>query len=584
MANRDEIDQIKEKLNIVDVVREYVSELKHTGRNYFACCPFHSEKTPSFSVNEDMQRFKCFGCGESGDVINFIEKIEGIDFPRAIELSASRAGIELKKDFNPYQDKIGKEKKRLYEANQLVANYYHYILSEHKLGEMGREYARLRKFSKGAVTKFLIGFAPDGYENLKNYMVKKGYDLKELVKWSILVEKNGKVYDKFRKRLMFPIFSHVGDVIGFSGRVIDKDDIPKYLNSSETLVYKKSNVLYGLFQSKDDIRKSRTAILVEGNIDIPTAFRAGIHNVVAPMGTALTTQQLELIKRYADNLHFAFDSDEAGEKALIRGFEMAEKVGLNSRAINLGTYTDLDEFLNKDLKSAKDALESSSPVLESIIVRKIKKVDLSDAKSKSRFINEIVPLLGYVQDDVEKTHYVQLLAKMVEVDEDIIWKKSKSTSLIQKESVPSGDSSDRGINKSALSAEQEFIAFLLQYPDIDRGKYDLSVVGSEYLVRLFENFKNENDFKKAINQIDSEEDIDMLTNLYTRPLGEFESIHEVGQYLEKLYRRLEKNHLTNQLNTIQKQISKAEMDGSDISPLLTQQRDLLTKLKRVQTI
>jgi DNA primase len=577
MANRDEIDQIKERLNIVDVVREYVRELKHTGRNYFACCPFHSEKTPSFSVNEDIQRFKCFGCGVSGDVINFIEKIEGIDFPKAVEIAANRAGVEIKKESNPYLDKIGKEKKRLIEANQIVANYYHYILSEHKLGEKGREYARFRKFSKGAVAKFMIGYAPEGYENLKKYMVKKGYDPKELVKWSILVEKGGRIYDKFRKRLIFPIFNHVGDAIGFSGRVIDKEDIPKYLNSSETLAYKKSNVLYGLFQNKEEIRQSKSAIIVEGNIDIPTAYREGIRNVVAPMGTALTTQQLELIKRYADTVYYSFDSDGAGEKALVRAFEMSEKLGLASRAIDLGTYTDLDEYLNKDSKSAKISLENSLPVIESIISRKSKHIDLTDAKSKSGFIKEIVPLLEYVQDDVEKTHYVQSLARTVNVDESVVWeklsgdkkivKKTENTEVI--ENSPS----------ASLNSEEELIAFLLQYPELEDRGCNLVILESTEILRLYQHTQKYPTFNEAIANLSDESEKDILTNLYSRPLGEFESNHEVELYFDKLYKRLDRNHWSNELHRIQQEIKIQESTGADISALLKEQGEIVSKLK-----
>lgn len=576
MANRDEIDQIKDKLNIVDVVREYVHELKHAGRNYFARCPFHSEKTPSFSVNEDIQRFKCFGCGVSGDVINFIEKIEGIDFPKAVEMAAKRAGIELKREFNPYKDKLAEEKRKILEANRLVANFYHYILIEHKLGEKGREYARTRKFSKGAIKDFLIGYAPEGYENLKKYMLKKGYKTQDLVKWSLLVEKNGRIYDKFRKRLMFPIFNHVGDVIGFSGRVIDKEDIPKYLNSSETLVYKKSNVLYGLYQNKEEIRTSREAILVEGNIDVPTAYRFGIRKLIAPMGTALTTQQLELIKRYAEKIFFSFDSDSAGEKALIRGFEMAEKLGIESRAIDLGSYTDLDEYLNKNPEAAKKAVEESLPVIEHIIIRKSKEVDFNDAKSKAKFINEIVPLLQYVRDDIEKTHYVQLLAGTVNADEKVIWNKLGNAIVESADKLET----DNQITETVLnlSSEEELVAFLLQYPILNNDNIDLRVLADQNLINVYSQVTKFESVKDAIDKSNPEHQ-QLLSNLYTRPLGDFESEIEMKQYFEKLYKRLLKQSLSNKLNELQKSIQHKESLGEDVSALLKEQLEILRKIR-----
>lgn len=420
MSNRDQIEAIKESLDIVSVIQGYVPDLKKSGRNYFGRCPFHKEKTPSFSVNPELRLFKCFGCQEGGDVIKFLEKIEGLDFPKALELAAQKAGIILKKTYSPEDDELKKQKDRLLEANLLTAKYYNYLLLEHKIGLPGKEYAKRRKLNEKELKEFLIGYAPIGYENLKNFLLKRGFNLSELVSWGLLVSKNGRVYDKFRGRLMFSIFDHQGDIVGFSGRLISDESMgPKYLNSPETLVYKKSKILYGLFQAKDSIRKNGFVVLVEGNVDILSSHGAGVPNIVAPLGTALTIDQVKLMKRYADSIYFALDTDSAGQKALEKDLPLLEEQGIKAYILDLGDYKDVDELIVKGGDWEK-VLEKPNEVVPYFITSLKNKYDLDKAFERSEYIRKILGFISKTADPLLKNDYLQRLQDSAGIDMSVL--------------------------------------------------------------------------------------------------------------------------------------------------------------------
>jgi DNA primase len=461
MSDRDQIETIKERLDIVSVVQEYVPTLKKSGRNYFGICPFHQEKTPSFSVNSDLGLFKCFGCGEGGDVIKFIEKIEGLDFSHALENAAKRAGIELKRETNPQLKKLRLEKEKILEANKLAAQYYHYLLTEHKSGKTAREYSEKRKLTKVAISTYQLGFAPDGYENLKSFLVKRGYTLEKLVDWGLLVSKNGRVYDKFRNRLMFPIMDHQGDVVGFSGRSISSDDRgPKYLNSPETLVYNKSKTLYGLSQAKEFIRKQDFAVLVEGNIDIISSFQSGVKNIVAPLGTALTLDQLALLKRYCSRIYLSFDTDSAGQRALLKSLELAEKSGLQTLAVDIGKYKDVDELITSG-GDWGNTVTKAKPVIDYLLAVLASNYDLKDSKQKSVYAKQILAYISKVESDLEKADYLEKLSKKSQINREVLIEQLKHTA------IPQNNRLEEKISfKSVFQLDEEtyLLALLIQHP------------------------------------------------------------------------------------------------------------------------
>jgi DNA primase len=406
-----QVEQVKAAVQIEDLVREYVPSLKSKGKNWFGLCPFHQEKSPSFSVNPELQIYKCFGCGVGGDVIDFIERIEGVDFPQALEIAAKRAGITLEQYGSGQDSKFRKKQERAREVHRLAAEYYHFILNEHDSGKSGRTYAlEHRGLTPKQLKQYKLGYAPENFHNLDNFLKKRGFSRSELVEFGLLVSKNGRTYDKFRGRLMHPIFDLRGNVIAFSGRVISKDTLgPKYLNTPETIIYSKKNSLYGALQAKEEMRRKNYCIVVEGNLDVVSSARADINNIVCPLGTALTIEQLNLLKRYVDTIYFCFDTDQAGKKALLRSLELAEKVGLNALAIDLGDFQDADEMISQDPKLWKQSVESALEVPEYIMTVFKKDYDLSKASDKINYLNVTLPFIAKLRDQIKIDHYLQQL-------------------------------------------------------------------------------------------------------------------------------------------------------------------------------
>ena len=332
---RDLIDEVKSRSDIVNVISQYIS-LKNSGSSYSGLCPFHSEKTGSFHVNQNKQIYKCFGCGEGGDVINFIMKIENLDFMEAVKLLAQKNGIEFNTNLSEADKKKMEEIKLMQDIHLKAARFYFSNLINSK--NAGYDYLRKRGLSDKIIKRFGLGYSLYSWNSLMDYLLSIGYEKKDLVKSGLVTHKeNGdKYYDKFRNRVMFPIFDYRGNVIGFGGRVLD-DSMPKYLNSPDTILFNKRYNLYGLNYAKKSI-KNDTLILVEGYMDLISLVEYGIENVVATLGTALTNEQGKLIKRYASTAVISYDSDEAGIKATLRAIEILRHQNINVKILNLKIY------------------------------------------------------------------------------------------------------------------------------------------------------------------------------------------------------------------------------------------------------
>ncbi len=460
-----DIELVKSKLDIVEVISSYVPTVTRAGANYRALCPFHNEKSPSFMINPSLQIFKCFGCGKAGDAIAFIQEIERLEFPEALKVAAEKAGVELTGRSIKKDEKLEAEKKRLIEANELTAKFYHYILQTHKSGKPGRDYAQKRQIDGERMVKFMVGFAPIQNDALKKFLVSKGFNEKELVKWGLLVERNGKNIDKFRNRLMQCIFNIRGDIVGFSGRYIGTSkEAPKYLNSPETLVYKKNEMLYGLFHAKEALRKEKFAIIVEGNIDILSSHRVGVENIVAPLGTAFTRNQAVLLKRYVDEVYFSFDTDSAGTKALIRGMEILEEVGLKHKVIDLTGYQDADELICKNPTEWPERIKNAKDTVEYLLVKMQAGLDLGSADGKKQYSEIVLPIVASVKDSVSRNQYVKDLSLNLEVPPDTI------ISLLSHQKKPvtsqhdNQTSTDEEIVKPQVKNELEefFLSLLMQ--------------------------------------------------------------------------------------------------------------------------
>lgn len=416
---QDAKEEVRSRLNIEDVVGEYV-QLKRAGRNFKGLSPFTAEKTPSFTVSPEKHIWHDFSSGKGGDVFSFVMEVEGLDFRSALELLARKAGVELSQYDDKRSGEIAKKKKRLLEANELAAKYYQQSLlrNTHAL-----EYVfKTRGLSKEIVGEFRLGYAPDDGEALVRALKGKGFSPQEVSEAGLTNRFGG---DIFRGRMTVPLMDQSGQVIGFTGRILrDEPNAPKYLNTPQTLLYDKSRHVFGLSQAKEAIRKNDESVLVEGNLDVISSHQAGVKNVVATAGTALTEWQLKSLSRLSPHLKVAFDGDKAGLAASERAIPIAERVGLQLSIVVLPDMAkDPDELIKQDVSLWQKAIEDSQPAVEWIIDQYSKREDLTSAAGKRHFTTASLNVLRGLGDVVEAEHYVRRIADLTDSSLEVIQKK-----------------------------------------------------------------------------------------------------------------------------------------------------------------
>lgn len=406
----DQVQEIKQKIDIVELISAH-TPLKKAGRNYKGLCPFHGEKTPSFMVNPELQIFKCFGCQVGGDAFTFLQKIEGMDFYESLQTLAKKAGVELLR-YKPSQTE--ELRSRLVAVNSLACEYYHYLLTKHDLGKVALAYLESRKISNESISTFKLGYAPDGWDYLFKFLTeKKKFSVSDL-QLSGLVFKN---YDRFRNRVMFPLNNARGQTVGFAGRVMPPSTDAKYINTSETEIYHKSELLYGLDITRGEIKKAGFTVVVEGEIDCIASYQAGVKNVVAIKGSALTVRQVEMIRRLCETIILALDSDKAGDAAARRGIEIADKAGLNIKVVTpLSGAKDPGEYAIEDPKGWEKAVKEAIPIYDFYIRSAVERYGL-EASGKRKISQELMPVISNIEDGIVRAHYIKLLAKTLEVDE-----------------------------------------------------------------------------------------------------------------------------------------------------------------------
>ncbi len=424
MANRYSeslIEEVIQRNDIVSVISEYV-HLKKTGKNFKGLCPFHNEKTPSFFVSDDKQVYHCFGCGESGNVIQFIMNIESLDFIDAIEFLADKSGLNI----NTYRETNFKtdtydKKKKLLEINREAAIYYYKNLV--KTQNPGMKYFKKRGFDNNIIKRFGLGYALDSWDGLKNYLLNKGFSIDLIYESGLIIRRkeNKGYYDRFRNRVIFPIIMPPKKIVGFGGRVLD-NSLPKYLNSPESIVFDKSNILYGLNLAKNELGKEKKLILVEGYTDVISLYKQGIKNVVATLGTSLTKQHGELLKRYCDEVIIAYDSDTAGEAATIRGLEILSEVGCKVKVVRFNENMDPDEYVNKyGQEGFMDRIQNALPLIDYKLELIKKNVDFNTNEGKISYIKESIKILRQLmKSPVELDIYVRKLSKETDVPTKVI--------------------------------------------------------------------------------------------------------------------------------------------------------------------
>ncbi len=409
----DDVGLIKEKINIVDLISEYLP-LKKSGVNFKTNCPFHQEKTASFVVSPERQIWHCFGCQKGGDVFTFLMEKEGMEFKEALEMLAKKTGVTLKKspDKKDFKD-------RLFEINLKAQEFFHYILTKHRLGKKALEYLNKRGLTSGTIEEFGIGYAPNSWESLTKFLLKRGYTNQEIIDSGLGVAGRSGSYDRFRGRITFPLFDGKEKLRGFSGRVLSPAE-PKYINTPQTAIFDKSNFLFGLNLAKSQIRNKKEVILVEGEMDMIMSYQAGFKNIVASKGTALTEGQIDLIKKYTENITLGFDMDLAGDSASRRGIEMADKAGLNIKVIQLSDGKDAAEVVKADPGIWQKAIEEATPIYDYYLVSTAKRYDSKNPSDLKKIAEELIPVWAKISDDLVRERYIQRLSAFLKTEEKII--------------------------------------------------------------------------------------------------------------------------------------------------------------------
>ncbi|WP_343348478.1 DNA primase [Terrisporobacter petrolearius] len=521
---RDLIDEVKNRCDIVNVISQYIN-LKNSGSNYSGLCPFHNEKTGSFHVNQKKQIYKCFGCGEGGDVINFVMKIENLDFIEAVKLLAEKNGIEFKTNLSE-ADKAKMESIKLMQDIHLKAARYYFanlINSKNK----GYDYLRRRGLSDKIIKKFGLGYSLESWNSLMDYLLSIGYEKKDLVKSGLVTHKeNGnKYYDRFRNRVMFPIFDYRGNVIGFGGRVLD-NSLPKYLNSPDSLLFNKRFNLYGLNYAKKSISND-ILILVEGYMDLISLYEYGIENVVATLGTALTNEQGKLIKRYSSTAIISYDSDDAGVKATLRAIDILRGQNINVKILNLKDCKDPDDFIRKYKKEGfLKAIENSvSHIVFQINILK-RKFDFNKDEHLIKFAKEAALIIKTLSSPVEKDYYIKYVSKEFNISLDAMkeevfgknFDKSKKSYKNFKKTEQKPIEKIKNIENGEKFVEETFIKLLME-------NKELRLIA---LLKISENDFLINDSKEIFNLIIKNKELDKIT------IDKIKSLNISEEYLKDL--------------------------------------------------
>lgn len=409
----DDLELIKQKINVVDLIQEYLP-LKKSGVNFKTNCPFHQEKTPSFMVSPERQIFKCFGCNAGGDIFKFLMLKEGMEFKEALEVLAKKAGVVIKK--SPLKKD---PRDRLYEVNLKAQDFFHYILTKHSFGKLALEYLHQRGIKDETIEAFGLGYAPNSWESLTKFLLKRGFTAAELTNSGISVSSKSSCYDRFRARVTFPLIDSKDRIIGFSGRVINSGE-PKYINTPQTSTFDKSSFLFGIHRAKGEIKTKNEAILVEGEMDVILSYQSGVKNAVATKGTAFTQGQIELLKKYTDTIILCFDTDLAGDQAARRGIEVADLAGLNMKVIEVKEGKDPAEIIKTDPGLWQQAIADAIPIYDYYLHSCAGRYDAASAIGMRQIARELIPIWAKISDDLQREHYTQKLSALLRMPEQTL--------------------------------------------------------------------------------------------------------------------------------------------------------------------
>lgn len=589
------LDEIKSKNDIVDIVSQYVV-LKRTGRNYMGLCPFHKEKSGSFCVSPDKQIFHCFGCGVGGNVFHFISKIENLNFKESVEMLANRAGVELPVSGNFEDDKLAKLKSRVYEVNKCAAEFYHENLYK-PTAKPGQEYVKKRHLDNKTLKAFKIGYS-GRFNELYTELKSKGFTEEEILA-SCLVNKNpdGKFIDRFRNRLMFPIFDTHERVIAFGGRVLD-DSKPKYINSPEDIVYSKGRHLFAFNIARK--YNSKTIIMVEGYMDAVSLHQRGIHNAVASLGTALTEAQGRLLRRSCEKVIIGYDADGAGQTATLRGLEILQNLGCDIRILQIEGAKDPDEFVVKYGPERFQMYVDKAISLVEFKVKMLKKsLDLDNVNDKIKFLNEVAKIVAKVENSMEREVYVDKISLEYKVSKDAIYAEinkllyanSRTEQKLEKKVVPiknvSIQQDEQPVDVKTKRLESLVIYLLINYPDksFERLKklIDNNVIKIErnkaIINKLYEEHEKGNiNIENILDLFEDEITVNYLSGIMS---SDFE-ITDVDKCIEDVLVTYRKELLLQRRNEILGKIDNSNLTKEEVANLEAQLNEVIIQLAKIK--
>ena len=589
------IDEIRNKNDIVDVISQYVV-LKRSGRNFFGLCPFHKEKSPSFSVSPDKQIFHCFGCGVGGDVLRFTSKIENLSFRETVEMLAEKSGIELPTLDGQQDNKLMQLKSKVYEINEIAAQFYHENLYKPN-AKAAQEYVKKRKLDNTTLKNFLIGYSNNNYSELYNVLKQKGFTEEEILASSLVNKtKDGKFIDRFRGRLMFPIQDVRNRVIAFGGRVLD-DSKPKYINSPENIVYSKGRHLFGLNVAKKHENKMKKIIIVEGYMDAISLHQRGIHNAVASLGTAMTEAQGHLLRNNGEQVIIGYDADGAGQAATMRGLEILQSMGCDIRILQIEGAKDPDEFVVKYGPERFLKYVDNSISLVEYKVKVLKNtLNIENTNDKIKFLKEIAKVLSKIDSEIEREVYADKIAYEYKIAKEAIYSEiSKMNSNINTDkkilerAKPRLEIKEESnvLDEQTLKRERLVIYLLINYSEESYQKIRNSISVEEFrnennkiiLKKLYEEFEKGNiNTNHVLNWFEEESIVNELSWIMTY---DFEIV-EVNKCIDDVINSYEKERTISERNKIIKELDNKDLQPEEVRELEMRLSQVITKLAKMK--
>ena len=589
------IDEIKNKNDIIDIISQYVV-LKRSGRNFFGLCPFHKEKSPSFSVSPDKQIFHCFGCGVGGDVFRFVSKIENISFREAIEILAEKAGVELPSLESDGDTKLLQLKSKVYEINQIAAEFYHENLYKSN-AKLAQEYVKKRKLDNSTLKNFLIGYAGT-YNELYTILKQKGFSEEEILASSLVNKtQDGKFIDRFRGRLMFPIQDVRNRVIAFGGRVLD-DSKPKYINSPENIVYSKGRHLFGLNVAKRQENKMKKIIIVEGYMDAISLHQRGIHNVVASLGTAMTESQGHLLRNNAEQVIIGYDSDGAGQAATMRGLEILQSMGCDIRILQIEGAKDPDEYV---IKYGAERLLKQVENAISLVEYKVKvlknNLNIEHPNDKIKFLKEIAKVLSKIDNDIEREVYTEKIASEHNIAREAIYSEisklehtSTNGKKILEKAKPKLEIKENTaiVEEQTLKREKLIIYLLINYPEESYKRLnnaisieDMKDKNNQIIIKkMYEEFeKGNSNTNHILNCFEDNEEI--INEISWIMAYDFE-ITEINKCIDDIINLYNKEKVIIERNQIIKQLESQNLAQEETNKLEKRLNEIIIQLAKMK--